>query len=276
MKRKSCFVIMPFRDDFNEVYHKHIKPLIEEQLESVECVRIDEKPKIGCSIISNIREQISKCTFAIADITGWKPNVFYEIGFAHALNKKVILIKNKKIRKLPFDICVDFVIGYDRDTGYGGLQTLLKKVIADNIKTVKVIEPEKKFYSDNICGEWSGEYQIKKQKYNVLLTTRKVQIGNTAMRYIADSCISIDNEYHIFQTLQYNGVLNQNSRSPEEWINGNWIEFIGTSWTNISGDIIDYPLNVYAINKKVEDNRLWVKIWDNMNTDKIDVYFNRR
>ena len=116
MKAKfSCFVIMPFRKDFDEVYQQHIKPLIQEQLDSVECIRIDEKPKLSESIVKNIQREITRCTFAIADITGLNPNVFYEIGLAHAQKKKVILIKNKSIGKLPFDISHLPVIVYDRD-----------------------------------------------------------------------------------------------------------------------------------------------------------------
>lgn len=268
-KMKSCFVIMPFNKTFYEVYDKHIRPLIEEQLESVECVRIDERPRIDCSIIANIKNEIKRSSFVIADISGYKPNVFYEIGFAHALRKKVILIKNKSLGRLPFDICSNFVIVYDRDTGYEGLQTALKRIIAENIKNVKVLECNHENNEDKICGKWLCTYQINEQDYDVILTITKESNNNSEYIYKGECIISIDKRYHIFQTLKYNGKLNKHSRSPEEWKDGRWVEFIGSSWTNLSkSDLGNYLLNAYAVNTNVVDNRLHVKIWDNIHEMK--------
>ncbi len=63
----------------------------------------DNRPNnLNNTIISHIR----KCKFGIADVTAQNPNVMYELGFAHAINKEVILIsyKKKKKRKRIFDI----------------------------------------------------------------------------------------------------------------------------------------------------------------------------
>jgi hypothetical protein len=48
----------------------------------------------------------------IADTTGGNPNVFYEIGYAHALHKTTILI-GRKGQPLPFDIQSMNLILYD-------------------------------------------------------------------------------------------------------------------------------------------------------------------
>lgn len=281
MKPKSCFVIMPFNDTFKEVYTVHLKPLIENQLESVECVRIDEKPNLNCSIVTNIKKEISRCTFAIADITGLNPNVFYEIGLAHALKKKVILIKNKCIGKLPFDISHLPVIVYDRNAGYSGLQNIIKQTIANNIKNVKIIDSTESFRSevtDNICGTWYGSYKIKKHKYDVFLTIsipKEQQKTSPDTPYKCDCTIFIDDKYQISQALQYHGILNEKSNSPKEWENSEWIEFIGSAWTNISDNKLpEYLLNAYGINKKIENDCLEVKIWDNVNK-RIPVYFKK-
>lgn len=274
----SCFVIMPFKQDFDDVYRKHIKPLIQKQLANVECIRIDENPNLSYSIVENIKKEIAHCTFAIADITGLNPNVFYEIGLAHALKKKVILIKNKCIGKLPFDISHLPVIVYDRNAGYEGLQDLIKRTIVGNIDSVKVIDSSESIHLDNICGTWFGSYSIKKHRYDVFLTIsipKEQRIRNSDISYKSDCKIIIDNKYQISQALQYHGVLNDKSISPEEWENSEWIELIGSAWTNISdAKLPEYLLNAYAINKRVKNNHLEVKIWDNINKKKV-VYFNK-
>ncbi len=274
MKPKSCFVIMPFKDTFNEVYTDHIKPLIETQLESVECVRIDEKPKLNCSIVANIKKAISHCTFAIADITGLNPNVFYEVGYAHGQNKKVILIKHKCIGKLPFDISHLPVIVYDRNAGYSGLQNIIKQTIANNIKSVKIIDTSESILHDNICGTWYGSYSIKEHKYDVCITI-SIPKEHKQIPYKCDCTIYIDDKYKISQALQYHGILNEKSHSPKEWENSEWIEFIGAAWTNISDNKLpEYLLNAYGINKILENDCLEVKIWDNVN-ERITVYFKK-
>lgn len=104
-KRPSCFIIMPFDDEFRKVYDDCIQPLVEKKL-GMDCVRIDEWPSAKMTIIENIKSKIEKCRFAIADLSLDKPNVYYEIGLAHAIGKDVVFIKNKQLDNLeiPFDI----------------------------------------------------------------------------------------------------------------------------------------------------------------------------
>lgn len=55
------------------------------------------------SILRDIVEGIYRADVIIADLTGLNPNVFYELGLAHAMNKKVIII-TQNLSELPFDI----------------------------------------------------------------------------------------------------------------------------------------------------------------------------
>lgn len=84
-----CFVLMPFLKEMDPIYLDHIKSSVES--EGINCQRADEI--LGTNIITfDIWEKINRARFIIADLTGKNPNVFYEIGLAHALGKEVILI----------------------------------------------------------------------------------------------------------------------------------------------------------------------------------------
>ncbi len=97
---KLCFVLMPLAEEFQPVYEDHIKTTIERA--GLRCVRADElvSPR---SITQDAWEYICKARVLIADLTGKNPNVLYEVGLAHALNKKVILI-TQSMDDVPFHL----------------------------------------------------------------------------------------------------------------------------------------------------------------------------
>ena len=95
-----CFVLMPFSDEFSDVYQIGIKEACENV--GLYCERVDEQI-FQERILDRIYNQISKADFIVADMSGRNANVFYEVGYAHALGKPTILLTSKS-DDIPFDL----------------------------------------------------------------------------------------------------------------------------------------------------------------------------
>jgi hypothetical protein len=109
-EKNLVFVLTPFLGQFSDTY---------EQIQQVcaslglKCLRGDEDYVRG-EIFPHILKQIVKARFIVANITGRNPNVFYELGIAHALDKPVIMIA-KQSDDIPFDVRTKNVILYNND-----------------------------------------------------------------------------------------------------------------------------------------------------------------
>ena len=53
--------------------------------------------------MEDVRTGISSADLIVADLTGQNPNVFYEVGIAHTLEKPVLLL-SMSIEDIPFDL----------------------------------------------------------------------------------------------------------------------------------------------------------------------------
>lgn len=119
--RKMCFVLMPFRKEFEESYQV-IKAAVEGGGYTVR--RADEIHETR-SIMQIICEQIGRADLLVADLTDRNPNVFYELGYAHALGKNTILV-TRRADDVPFDLRHRQYVLYDP----GKLGTELAKPVS--------------------------------------------------------------------------------------------------------------------------------------------------
>jgi hypothetical protein len=105
----NCFVMMPFGEWFDRYYAEIYVPAIKEA--GYEPVRADELFTTG-SVVEQIWEQIEKSKLLLADLSGKNPNVFYELGLAHAARKPVVFAA-AQVDDVPFDLRHLRVIIYD-------------------------------------------------------------------------------------------------------------------------------------------------------------------
>ncbi len=96
----DLFVLMPFSSDLKEMYEDHIKNVALSL--NLEIARADDFFSAS-AVMQDVWNGICNSRLIIADCTGRNPNVFYEIGLAHTVGKRVILIA-QSIEDVPFDL----------------------------------------------------------------------------------------------------------------------------------------------------------------------------
>lgn len=99
MEKAKVFVIMPFSEDFFESYEL-IKEKFNDEFEFTHAGDMDNQQ----NILADIIPPIYNADVVLADLTDLNPNVMYELGIAHCLNKKTIVITRDELSKLPFDL----------------------------------------------------------------------------------------------------------------------------------------------------------------------------
>jgi len=126
-EQRKVFVVMQFTQEYNDLYNEVILPTIEKF--DMQCIRADDIYS-STPILLDIISELSTASIVIADITPDNPNVFYELGYAHAIKKPTIILAEKQRTKLPFDLSGFRTIFYDNSiAGKRKVETTLRKYI---------------------------------------------------------------------------------------------------------------------------------------------------
>jgi O-acetyl-ADP-ribose deacetylase (regulator of RNase III) len=180
---KKCFAIMPFGKkkekrpdgteveiDFDYVYHELIKAAAESL--GVECDRCDEIIDTG-SIHAKMFHGIFEADVAIVDVSFMNPNVYYELGVRHALNKHATLVIRKNSNQPPpFNISGLNVLGYDIDDN--DKLNISRKTIGDYVR--KGLEEQK---TDSLVHEYIDNLKIERKSKKIGRTEyRTYQVVN--------------------------------------------------------------------------------------------------
>lgn len=123
----KAFVIMPFNENFDDIYQIGIKKTAADR--DVSAYRLDEE-LFDEGMLDKIYKEIENCDFVIADLSDKNPNVFYELGYAHAIGKLCILT-TKDAENIPFDL------KHKRHIVYGDSIVHLQEQLSKNIDWAK-------------------------------------------------------------------------------------------------------------------------------------------
>ncbi len=128
----NCFVIMPFRPELGYLY-RQVKQYLEQAFPGISVVRGDDQA-LTVPLLQKIADYIRQADVVLADCSGRNPNVFYELGLAHALEKPVVLITSDPVEQAPADIRAFEFISYaalEPDKFLGRLEQALQSIIGN-------------------------------------------------------------------------------------------------------------------------------------------------
>ena len=124
---RNVFLVMPFADEYKGFYNQIFNTV--DSL-GMNCRRADDifRPNV---VMTSILEEIDKSRIVIADLTGKNPNVYFEVGIAHARKRNVIfLTKNENDISRNLKI-MGFITYIDSMQGAVDLKKALVKAIID-------------------------------------------------------------------------------------------------------------------------------------------------
>lgn len=111
----TCFVIQPFDSGkYDKRFQDIYRPAIEAA--GLDPYRVDQDPGVLVPIES-IERGIRQAAICLADITADNPNVWYELGYAFAAERPVVMVcsEERTGKKYPFDIQHRSIIPYSAD-----------------------------------------------------------------------------------------------------------------------------------------------------------------
>lgn len=206
--RLNCFVIMPFQAEFEDV-HEAIKAAVRDAKLPTQshCFRLDENRPAG-RITDRLVREIRGASLCIADLTGTRPNVMWEVGFAMALGCPTVIVTQGAVAELPFDIQGMQSIQYVRTQLSATLSRPLTKVVEDTLRERAVQKPPQQDGSE-LIGELLAQVADLKnivtnavQSWNPPVASPKERDGvRPSLRMLEGAWISEEVGTHLYARL---------------------------------------------------------------------------
>jgi hypothetical protein len=98
---RIVFAAMPFSPEYDDIFFVAMSYAAKSV--GAVCRRVDLED-FGGDTVTEIKRLIQASIAVIADLSESKPNVLYEVGYAHALDRPTVHICSTPLDQLPFDI----------------------------------------------------------------------------------------------------------------------------------------------------------------------------
>jgi len=124
--KPTVFAAMPFASEYDDVFFVAMAFAAEQT--GTTAKRVDREPFEG-DVVDKICQMIRDSVGVIADLSDALPNVMYEVGYAHALERPTIHICSTPLSELPFDVRNWNTLAYKKGQTFG-----LREKLAERLK----------------------------------------------------------------------------------------------------------------------------------------------
>lgn len=125
----TCFVLMPFAPEFQDIWDQVIRPA--GAAVGYSCTRADDPSRPG-AVMKDVVEGLLFADVIVADLSKLNANVLYELGVAHSIGTKTVMICDRSVKRLPFDLSGYRTLLYGRTKeGLRELRKQLEVVLTD-------------------------------------------------------------------------------------------------------------------------------------------------
>jgi hypothetical protein len=132
--------MQPFAAPLGTYFELIYRPAIEKA--GLRAVRADADIFATGKIMDQVWSGINAARVLVAELTSKNPNVYYELGLAHAMKKPVVLVSARE-DDVPFDLQHIRVIYYDTTDPFWGPKLIDK--VAENILSA-ISNPEEAIF----------------------------------------------------------------------------------------------------------------------------------
>lgn len=146
----KVFVAMPYFEnnpeiieDYNKIYSNEINKIVEKYSLNISLYPIMQNKGATQDQIQDIINKIKQCDICFADITENNANVLYEMGWARALNKQVIIVLKKGTTKPKSDYANDTYHTYNDNARAISLGKVIRENLIEELsKNFGLINPD--------------------------------------------------------------------------------------------------------------------------------------
>jgi len=171
-----CFVISPFGGWHDTYFSDIFCPAIESA--GLEPKRADDLFR-SSNIVHDIWHFVVSARVLIADLTGKNPNVFYELGLAHAARKPVLLL-TRSMEDVPFDLRALRVILYEVEnpSWADNLRDQIKQGLEETLES-----PERSVLPTFLLEEPGDHPEVSKEEARLLDLQQQVDSLRAELRH---------------------------------------------------------------------------------------------
>ncbi len=155
----TCFVIQPYdKGTFDKRYQDVVAPAIRDA--GLEPYRVDQDPSADI-LIDDIENGIRHARLCLAEITTNNPNIWYELGFALASGKSVVLIcSEERNERFPFDVQHRHILQYKTESS-SDFQILGAKIVE---RMQALLQKEDQFQIISEARQWPRQKDFRNMK----------------------------------------------------------------------------------------------------------------